>query len=242
MFRVGTITQEKNKMNWSSAVAAVTPFVVKIQTQHQYGTGFIFWQNEDMCCIATANHIIEPANQEGWEQPIHITQPNGKSLRFYPEHRWLAPRLNDGDSAAIVINKSGFEMPDTCLPLWGEGTPIPVGTDIGWLGYPGIVHDSVLQPCFFSGVISNYFHNSEQYAIDGVAIHGVSGGPVFCHCEKTGLCLIGSISSYEVNRVPVIGGVEAWPGLLVSHSVSAFKPIVEDLNIRLTMPMDQVAG
>lgn len=220
-------------MDWSSEVKKITPFIVRIRTQNKSGTGFIFWQNNDLCCIATANHVIEDANIDGWEQPIYLEQPDGNSLRLNPEHRRIRSNLNaeiDGDSAAIVIYKSGLNFPAECLPLWDFSREIPIGAEVGWLGYPCVVNQRILTPSFFSGTISNHFPDIEQYAIDGVSIHGVSGGPLFCKLSDEGPHIIGTISSYFANRVTVQGGVESWPGLALSHSFSAFIPVIQDLN------------
>ena len=190
----------KLKMNIESIIKAITPSVVKIQTQYGYGTGFIFWENQELCCIATANHVIEPANQEGWEQPILITQSNGKSIRVSPHDRWVAPNLNSGDSAAILVRKEDFHMPDSLIKIQEE-TAMPIGGKVGWLGYPSIVPNDIVQPSFFSGVISNILPTVDQYVIDGVSIHGVSGGPVFYLPEDgSDFFFIGSISSYHVNE------------------------------------------
>ena len=220
-------------MDWSTIVNAISPYVVRIHTQFGYGTGFIFWQNHELCCIATANHVIEPANKTGWEQPILITQPCGKELRVYPVNRRIYHNLNKGDSAAILIYKEGLEIPENMITLShevAENSFMPIGTAVGWLGYPSIVSANIINPCFFSGVISNYFSVPEQYAIDGVGIHGVSGGPVFCY-QNGVIQIIGSISEYEVNRrVSTGNSTETWPGLLVSHNVSVFMPIIKDLN------------
>ena len=220
-------------MDWSSAVSKISPFIVRIQTQNKWGTGFIFWQNRELCCIATANHVIEDANIEGWEQPIYIQQPNGQFIRANPENRRIIAKLNEeinGDSAAILVYKDGLTFPPKCLPLWDFSREIPIGTEVGWLGYPCVVDKSVLNPCFFSGTLSNHFPSLEQYAIDGVAIHGVSGGPLFCKLNNSGPHVIGTISSYFTNRVQGQSGVESWPGIAISHSFSAFIPVIQNLN------------
>lgn len=219
-------------MDWSESVSVVTPFIVKIHTQQKNGTGFIFWQNKDYCCIATAYHVIEDANLKGWEQPIYLTQPNGKVVRLNPGNRNITSKLNadiDGDSAAIFIWKTGLEFPAECLPLWDFSREIPIGAEVGWLGYPVLINKDILQPSFFSGTISNHFPTLEQYVIDGVAIHGVSGGPVFCELDKSEPHIIGTISSYFANRVIIQGSVEAWPGVAISHSFTAFKDVRKDL-------------
>jgi hypothetical protein len=124
---------------WSVAISQVSPFIVRIQTQHQYGSGFIFWQNSDFACIATANHVIEPANQGGWEQPFYISQPNGNPIRLNPDQRIIRPNLNQRDSAAILVRRDALVLPPKCLSLWDFSREIPIGSEIGWLGFPDIV-------------------------------------------------------------------------------------------------------
>lgn len=220
-------------MDWSNEVKKIAPFIVRIRTQQKFGTGFICWQNKVLCCIATAKHVIADANQDGWEQTIYLDQPNGNSLRLNPENRRIQSNLNaeiNGDSAAILLYKSDLNFPSDCLPLWDFSREIPIGTEVGWLGYPCVIDQRILTPSFFSGPISNHFSDLEQYAIDGVSIHGVSGGPLFCKLHDEGPHVIGTISSYFANRVPNQGAVEAWPGIALSHSFSAFIPVIKDLN------------
>jgi hypothetical protein len=218
-------------MDWSKPVSKITPFIVRIHTQQKRGTGFIFWQNKDYCCIATAYHVVEDANVVGWEHPIYLMQPNGKVVRLNPENRNIS-KLNEdinGDSAAIFIWKTGLDFPPECLPLWDFSQEIPIGTEVGWLGYPILIDDNITQPSFFSGTISNHLPALQQYVIDGVAINGVSGAPLFWKRGKDVPYVIGTLSSYFPNRVTIQGSVEAWPGVSLSHSFSAFNPVVADL-------------
>ncbi len=219
-------------MSTESIVNRVSQFVVRVQTRQGYGTGFIFWKNQEICAIATAGHIIESATEPEWETPIRITQSNGKLVHVYPHDRWVVPRINDLDAAVIVVRNNALDIPRDLVPLY-EGSPeITIGSRIGWLGYPALVDANILRPSFFSGVISNIFPDPvNQYVIDGVSIHGVSGGPVFClPSEGSNTFIIGLITSYHVNRVPVGQNVEAWPGLLVSQSVSVYKPIIQNFD------------
>lgn len=216
-------------MNWSSFVNEITPFVVKIRTQFGYGTGYIFWQNKDLCCIATANHVIAPATVEQWEQVISITQPNGNSVRYYPQHRNILHNIEGGDSAAILVNKSELILPSHCLPIRDFSGEIPIGTNVGWLGFPQVVDQGILNPSFFSGNISNVFQHLKQYAIDGVAIHGVSGSPLFCESKANTPLVIGTISSYFPNTLFADGREQSLPGISIAHSFSAFKDVVVEL-------------
>lgn len=69
------------------------------------------------------------------------------------------------------------------------------------------------RPCFFTGVISAFIEHESCYLIDGVAINGVSGGPVFTDDDPPEL--IGSISAYLANN----GGNT--PGLLKAQDLSS---------------------
>jgi hypothetical protein len=223
-------------MDWSESVSKITPFVVEIQTQSGRGTGFVFWQKGNLCCIATAKHVIEPANIPGWEQPIYIYQPDGTSFRLNPtpDSRRIVDDLNKdigGDSAAILISKDKINIPSECLPLWDFSRELGIGAEIGWLGYPQIVSQQIRQPSFFSGNISNIFAALEQYTIDGVAIHGVSGGPVFCKNSSNATpAIIGTISSYFPNPIHSERGVDTWPGIALSHNFLPFIPLIKDLD------------
>lgn len=215
---------------WSEAVSQVTPFIVKIRTQYGFGTGFVFWQNSDFACIATANHVIEPANQEGWEQPFYISQPDSDPIRINPDQRFIKSNLNQRDSAAILIRRDALVLPSKCLSLWDFSREIPVGSEIGWLGFPDIVDQYFTQPSFFSGIISNVHKEFGQFTIDGVAISGVSGGPVFCKIGKARPLVMGTISSYFASKIETAEGAKPSPGLAISNDVSVFVPEITELN------------
>ena len=92
--------------------------------------------------------------------------------------------------------------------------------EIGWLGYPVIDPDT---PCFFSGTISARKESRRAYFIDGVAINGVSGGPVF-HLpseDANDIQIIGAISDYYPNMS--LG--QPLPGLAQARDVSHFHAI-----------------
>lgn len=89
-----------------------------------------------------------------------------------------------------------------------------MGVAVGWLGYPNPeVVDGELC-CFFSGHISGI--RGSRYFIDGVAIHGVSGGPVFLPTSDGIPMVIGCISQYRPN----ISHGAALPGLLIADNAS----------------------
>lgn len=93
--------------------------------------------------------------------------------------------------------------------------PCPIGFDIGWLGFPAIEPDTL---CFFAGTVSARQTNRKAYLIDGVAINGVSGGPVFHSPTPDEVQIIGCVSAYHANRATG----ETLPGLLRAQDVSHF--------------------
>ena len=63
----------------------------------------------------------------------------------------------------------------------------------GMHGYPAIEPYTL---CFFAGTVSARLENRNAYLVDGVAINGVSGGPVF-HCvDSDQVQIIGCVSAY----------------------------------------------
>ena len=89
-----------------------------------------------------------------------------------------------------------------------------IGVEVGWTGFPSL---SASDLCFFSGTVSFYKSRENTYLIDGVAINGVSGGPVFSVLSKSAPQIIGVISAYIAN----IRGGDSLPGLLMASDLTA---------------------
>ena|SRR5437870_7453423 len=83
------------------------------------------------------------------------------------------------------------------------------------MGFPAIVPSTL---CFFSVTISARQEERHTYLIDGVAIHGVSGGPVVYSNVAKGVQIVGTVSAY-------VGG-STTPGLLFARDVSHFHTTV----------------
>jgi hypothetical protein len=119
----------------------------------------------------------------------------------------------DTDSAAIIFPTGSLpNLPANPLPLLPVETRLPIGADVGWLGYPGIAAYTL---CFFSGIISA--PTPHGYLIDGVAINGVSGGPVIAVADGK-IQVVGTISAYAPNRATG----DTLPGLSVAQDISHF--------------------
>lgn len=205
-------------MNWDQVVQKVTPYIVKIETPTGYGTGFLSFYNTDKswCGIATAAHVVSDADE--WQKPIKIRQQGSDSVLFLqPDERVIYINWNT-DSAVILFRKDNLQLPEVPIALFPVGASLGIGVEVGWLGFPAIESYTL---CFFSGIISARQDFRKAYLIDGVAINGVSGGPVLHLTETEGVQIIGSVSQYRANRATG----EALPGLLIAQDVSHFHDV-----------------
>src|ERR1700730_65848 len=184
-------------MNWNAIVEKVAPYVVKIETPHGHGTGFLCLYNEEKTFlgIATANHVVNYADQ--WQQPIRLTNLHTNTTAFLKESDRTIFTDENSDSAVIMTPLGHLKLPEDTIKLLPTSIPLAIGTEVGWIGFPGIAADT---PCFFSGNISARVTVVLSYLIDGVDINGVSGGPVLYSTETEGIMIVGTISAYMSNR------------------------------------------
>jgi hypothetical protein len=202
-------------MNWDKAVETIGPHVVKIETPTGHGTGFLAFYNHDKswCGIATAAHVVKHADD--WQLPIRIRNDASATPKFLKSEDRVIMIDHTADSAVVLFFKGDFELPEVPIGLLPAEEPCNIGVDVGWLGYPAIDPQTL---CFFSGTVSARQSTRKGYLIDGVAIHGVSGGPIF-HCPGSDrVLIIGCVSAYHANRATG----EALPGLSRAEDVSHF--------------------
>lgn len=209
-------------MNWEQVVQKVTPYIFKIETPAGHGTGFHFLYNDakTWCGVATALHVVEYANT--WKQPIRLTQHSSSKELFLKDSEYIIITDWKTDSAVILFQKPDFELPSELIELIPLGTPLSIGNEVSWLGFPAIEPYTL---CFFSGNISARQDFRKAYLIDGVAINGVSGGPV-THLHSTdGVKVVGIVSAYRANRA----AGDTLPGLLYAQDVSHFHGVINHI-------------
>ncbi|KAA3621536.1 MAG: serine protease [Proteobacteria bacterium] len=209
------LTDRGRSMDWEQATALASPHVVKIETPTGYGTGFLAFYNSDRtwCGIATAAHVVSHADD--WQQPIRIRHEFSQNPVFLTSKDRVVFIDPQTDSAVILFLKGDLQLPEIPIALLPVDAPLSVGVTVGWLGFP-VIQQSTL--CFFSGSVSARLDPGKAYLIDGVAINGVSGGPVIhCHNSDT-IQFVGAISAYHANRATG----ETLPGLLVASDLSHF--------------------
>jgi hypothetical protein len=207
-------------MHWSDAVNRTLANIVKIDTPTGHGTGFLCFYNEGktICAIATAGHVVHHADK--WMEPIRVYNHDcSQSILLTAKERQVTMG-NMSDSALILFTKDrGDLFQKDPIPLLNEEFALRVGTEVGWLGFPTLEPDT---PCFFSGNISARQDHKNAYLIDGVAINGVSGGPVLYIDDEDVLKIVGTVSAYRMNRTTG----ETLPGLLIAQDLSLFHGVM----------------
>lgn len=207
-------------MNWSECHRKILPYVFLIETPDGSGSGVFFAYNrpKSIIAIATSAHVVEQA--EDWKQPIKIRQHTSGKSRFLEASSRAIFLDRRRDSASIILTNDGFDLPADTLPMIAADKYKPIGSEVAWVGYPSIARSNL---CFFTGPISSSIHNEDSYLIDGVAINGVSGGPVFACLAEDNPQLLGTVSAYMPNRIRG----DALPGLLRSQDVTAFHDTIK---------------
>lgn len=207
-------------MSWDTIVKKAAPYIVKIETQSGSGTGFLCGYNQDksFSLIATALHVVREC--EEWEQSLKIYSSNCEKTTFFKESERVIFTDRKTDSAVLFVPTFHFDFPQELIQLRPMAAPISIGHEVGWLGYPAIDPWTL---CFFSGSVSARREDRSAYLIDGVAINGVSGGPVLFPDPTDGAQFVGAVSAYRANWQ----SGDALPGLLFVQDVSHFHKIIK---------------
>ena len=207
-------------MDWDDVVQKVTPYIVKIETPADSGTGFLLSYNIDhsWCGVATALHVV--SNADSWQQPIKIHNYNFSKTAFLIASQRVIFTDYATDSAVVFFETSQLELPNDLIPLRPIDTRLNIGVEVAWLGYPAIEPWTL---CFFSGTVSARRDDLKAYLIDGVAINGVSGGPVINSTTIDGVQFVGVMTAYRASRA--YG--DALPGLSFAQDVSHFHGVIQ---------------
>jgi hypothetical protein len=203
-------------MDWFKQRKAVREYVVKIKTPSGYGSGFLVAYNKSggLMAIATAAHVL--ADAEEWHLPLKLIPEASGEEAFLNYEQRVIYMDRSRDSAYIVVPSNTVALPKTTLPLVPKDQFILPGAELGWLGYPSLAPNEL---CFFQGYASAFVGRGEDYyLIDGVAVNGVSGGPVFEPEKEPNL--VGLVSAYYSNR-------EVLPGLLKAYDLTHAHAAIE---------------
>lgn len=209
-------------MAWHIAYDKIQPYLVKIDTENGFGTGFLFAFNKahSLAAIATAAHVVKHSNS--WRKPIKIGHYVSREIEFYEENNraiWIDSRR---DAATILVAADSLSFPSSTLPMMDHTKYRNIGLEMGWVGFPSLAPDKL---CFFSGKISCWLNDDECYLIDGVAINGVSGGPVFSPLDDSTPEIVGIVTAY----IPNVRHADTLPGLLRAQDVTPIYKHIEHI-------------
>jgi len=213
-----------DEMSWHSALKKITPYVYKILTPQGTGTGsqILYQNNKPFCGIATAYHVIEHSIE--WKEPIKITHFESNKTIFLEEKDYIIFPFVKEDLAFILFDKNKFsKIKKDGLKLVEEKMILNQGVETGWCGFPSV---SINNLCFFTGHVSCCLKSEASYLIDGVAIHGVSGGPAFYIPGSGGdPTLCGIVSQY----IPNWSSGKPLPGVCVVRTVESYHKLLSEL-------------
>lgn len=211
------------KLAWQGALRLLQNRVFKIRSPHGHGTGFHignFGTDGRMGAIATAYHVVQSVHD--WGEPIKIIHAQtGKEILIKENDRAIFTYPNKDLAVILFTLPNDIVLPSEQIDLIPIGNYLVSGVDVAWCGFPAIKSDTL---CFFHGYIS--CHLEGDYLIDGVAINGVSGGPVFYIDNQTNRPKIaGVITAYIANRVTG----ETLPGLSMITSIAPCEETIKKL-------------
>ena len=214
-------------LDWQHHVDEITQQVLRIETQSGWGTGFVHYgRRGGTRCIATARHVVTDVLEK--KEPFRVWH-GSRAFDFGRETKdALFVQRNDADvdSAVLAVIEHDLPMPRVSLASIEERREVRIGMEVGWLGFPALggVNGDL---CFFSGRISFVDETANHILIDGTAVHGCSGGPVFC-VTTNGARIIGALSGYIPNTNMPAGGY--LPGLAAAVNVSIYKVFEKTLD------------
>lgn len=213
--------------SWHQPLAAIKPYIFKIYTPRGSGTGFqIKYSNvTNYCGIATAFHVI--AHEYEWEEPIrveHFNSKKGLMIKKYIQKDHIIIPYPKEDLAFLFFPAGQIPVEKNNLNLIEETKILKQGVEIGWCGFPSVAPDHL---CFFAGNISCVIENEETYLVDGVAINGVSGGPVFYkEVADRNPKVCGVVTAYRPNYITGA----SMPGLSVVKTVKPYSSTLKSID------------
>lgn len=207
---------------WHKVYKKIKPYMVRIETETGFGTGFLFGYtaNHSLAAFATACHVVDDV--EEWKKPLKIRHYSSGKVAYFESATRVIFTDRQKDTATILVQPAAFDLPPTTLPLLPSNKFKKIGVEVGWSGFPSL---SPYDLCFFSGSVSFYKSEDSSYLIDGVAINGVSGGPVFSGLDDSTPQIIGVISAYVANR----RAGEVLPGLLKARDLTTVHEHIKTL-------------
>jgi len=223
---VAPVVLPPEKLAWQGALKLLQNRVFKIRSPRGHGTGFHignFGTDGRLCAIATAYHVVQMVHD--WGEPVKLAHAEtGKEILLKENDRAILTYVNKDLAVILFTLPPDLTLPKTPIELIPPGAYLVPGVDIAWCGFPAVKNDKL---CFFHGFISCYLDQQSDYLIDGVAIHGVSGGPAFyVDIQSNSPKIAGVVTQYIANRTTG----ETLPGVSMITSIAPFEETIKNLN------------
>ena len=105
-------------MAWHVSYEKIEPYLVRIDTEDGFGTGFLFAYNSDhsIAAIATAAHVVEQADL--WQKPLNIRHHQKGATAFLKFNDRVILVDNDRDAATVLLRAN--ELPFPSSPSYGK--------------------------------------------------------------------------------------------------------------------------
>jgi hypothetical protein len=216
----------QEKLAWQGALKLLRNRVFKIRSPRGHGTGFHignFGTDGRLCAVATAYHVLQMAHD--WGESIKLVHAETeKEILLRENDRAILTYVNKDLAVILFTLPADLILPTTPIELIPQGAYLVPGVDIAWCGFPAVKNDKL---CFFHGFISCYLDHQSDYLIDGVAIHGVSGGPAFyVDIQSNTPKIAGVVTQYIANRTTG----ESLPGVSMITSIAPCEETIKNLN------------
>ena len=214
---------------WHTLAKEVSSFVVKVTAAKSAGTGYFVQvppgSSADYC-VVTALHVIDEADRDGCD--IVLYHRSSEQTITIPCAARDVIAARDRDQAIILFKVSSLKSVIHCA---GNFPSIDVhyvpGVQVGWVGFPCVAPDDI---CFFCGYISAYVNNMEAYLVDGVAINGVSGAPVFVQGSDGRAVIVGIVTNY----FPNLSKGQPLPGISMIRTINPLMKYYQTQTEKLT--------
>jgi hypothetical protein len=209
------ITPRDSVNTWQGGVKVISPYVFKIKTPRGHGTGFYLGKfGNGLIAVATALHVIDVEFDLGGSMKLVHSSSAKEILLNDVNNRVIFPYPKSDIAIIVFIPPMDWEMPEQYPEHLQADSKLFAGVEVGWLGFPAVKSDTL---SFFHGYVSSVLSIEERYLVDGVAINGVSGGPVFfLDVTDKWPKIAGIITAYIPNRtfsdsLPGVSMVSAIP-------------------------------